>query len=133
MPDPPHATSGSEQAGNRGRQRSPTGSANWVAAARLSAGGREPDRRGGTLAGRARRATDLTRDKSDPQDAVLIARLASELRCYEPERASAVWARLRHLGGAPQPADDRRDGGGEPDPGSVGQMTIHDNTVVDCR
>jgi hypothetical protein len=29
---------------------------------------------------------------------VLIARLASELRCYEPERADAVWARLRHLG-----------------------------------
>ena len=24
---------------------------------------------------------DLTRDKSDPKDAVLIARLASELRC----------------------------------------------------
>jgi hypothetical protein len=34
-------------------------------------------------------------DKSDPKDAVLIARLASELRCYEPERADAVWARLR--------------------------------------
>jgi transposase len=30
---------------------------------------------------------------------VLIARLASELRCYEPDRAGAVWARLRHLGG----------------------------------
>ena len=29
---------------------------------------------------------------------MLIARLASELRCYEPERADAVWARLRHLG-----------------------------------
>jgi hypothetical protein len=29
---------------------------------------------------------------------VLIARLAGELRCYEPERADAVWARLRHLG-----------------------------------
>jgi transposase len=29
---------------------------------------------------------------------VLIARLTSELRCYEPERADAVWARLRHLG-----------------------------------
>jgi transposase len=47
---------------------------------------------------RAREAEDLTRDKSDPKDAVLIARLASELRCYEPERADAVWARLRHLG-----------------------------------
>ncbi len=47
---------------------------------------------------RAREGEDLTRDKSDPKDAVLIARLASELRCYEPEHAGAVWARLRHLG-----------------------------------
>jgi transposase len=47
---------------------------------------------------RAWEGEDLTRDKSDPKDAVLIAWLASELRCYEPERAGAVWARLRHLG-----------------------------------
>jgi transposase len=47
---------------------------------------------------RAREAEDLTRDKSDPKDAVLIARLASELRCHEPERSDAVWARLRHQG-----------------------------------
>lgn len=47
---------------------------------------------------RAREGEDLTRDKSGPKDAVLIARLAGELRCYEPERADAVWARLRHLG-----------------------------------
>jgi len=50
------------------------------------------------LACRSREGEDLTRDKSDPKDAVLIARLAGELRCYEPERADAVWARLRHLG-----------------------------------
>jgi hypothetical protein len=47
---------------------------------------------------RAREGADLTRDKSGPEDAVLIARLAGELRCYEPERADAVRARLRHLG-----------------------------------
>ena len=47
---------------------------------------------------RAREGEDLTRDKSDPKDAVLIARLAGELRCYVPERADVVWARLRHLG-----------------------------------
>jgi len=47
---------------------------------------------------RSREGEDLTRDKSDPKDAVLIARLASELRCYEPERADAVQSRLRHLG-----------------------------------
>jgi hypothetical protein len=46
---------------------------------------------------RAREGEDLTRDKSDPKDAVPIARLASKLRCYEPERADAVWARLRRL------------------------------------
>ena len=47
---------------------------------------------------RSREGEDLTRDKSDPKDAVLIARLAGELRCYEPERADAVQSRLRHLG-----------------------------------
>jgi transposase len=47
---------------------------------------------------RAREGEDLTFDKSDPKDAVIIARLAAGLHCYEPERASAVWARLRHLG-----------------------------------
>src|SRR5512142_3235378 len=43
---------------------------------------------------RAREGEDLTRDKSDPKDAVIIARLAAGLHCYEPERADAVWARL---------------------------------------
>ena len=47
---------------------------------------------------RAREGEDLTRDKSDPKDAMMIARLAAGLRCYVPERADAVWARLRHLG-----------------------------------
>ena len=47
---------------------------------------------------RAREAEDLTFDKSDPKDAVIIARLTAGLHCYVPERADAVWARLRHLG-----------------------------------
>jgi transposase len=47
---------------------------------------------------RAREGEDLTFDKSDPKDAVIIARLAAGLRCYEPERADAVWAQLRHPG-----------------------------------
>ena len=47
---------------------------------------------------RAREGEDLTFDKSDPKDAVIIARLAAGLHCYEPERAGEVWARLRHLG-----------------------------------
>jgi transposase len=46
----------------------------------------------------SRRAEDLTPDKTDEKDAVLIARLAAELRCYVPECADETWARLRHLG-----------------------------------
>jgi transposase len=49
----------------------------------------------------ARRSEDLTFDKTDEKDAVLIARLTAQLRCYVPEPAdesTATWARLRHLG-----------------------------------
>lgn len=46
----------------------------------------------------AREAEDYTRDKSDYKDAVLIARLTAQLRCYVPEHADAEWALLRHLG-----------------------------------
>lgn len=50
------------------------------------------------LVHREREREDLTRDRSDPKDAVLIAGLAAQLRCYEPERPTSQWARLRHLG-----------------------------------
>ena len=33
----------------------------------------------------ARRTEDLTSDKTDDKDAVLIARLTAQLRCYLPE------------------------------------------------
>jgi len=33
----------------------------------------------------ARRSEDLTFDKTDDKDAVLIARLTTQLRCYVPE------------------------------------------------
>jgi transposase len=46
----------------------------------------------------ARRAEDLTFDKTDEKDAVLIARLTAELRCYVPEPVDETWGRLRHLG-----------------------------------
>jgi transposase len=52
-------------------------------------------------AAHARRSEDLTFDKTDEKDAVLIARLTGQLRCYVPEPAdesTATWARLRHLG-----------------------------------
>jgi transposase len=50
------------------------------------------------LVHRAREAEDFTRDKSDDKDALLIARLATQLHVYLPERADPTWARLRHLG-----------------------------------
>jgi transposase len=50
------------------------------------------------LVGRARESEDFTRNKNDESDAVIIARLVTELRCYLPERADPAWARLRHLG-----------------------------------
>jgi transposase len=50
------------------------------------------------LVGRAREAEDYTRDKTDDKDAVLIARLVAQLRCYAPERADETWAALRQLG-----------------------------------
>ncbi|WP_218952414.1 IS110 family transposase [Amycolatopsis anabasis] len=49
------------------------------------------------LVGRARESEDYTRDKTDDKDAVLIARLVSDLRCSVPKRVEEAWARLRHL------------------------------------
>ncbi|MFE3228990.1 transposase [Nocardia sp. NPDC059228] len=46
----------------------------------------------------SRRAEDLTHDKTDEKDAVLIARLTAQLRCYVPEPVDETWGRLRHLG-----------------------------------
>ena len=46
----------------------------------------------------ARRSEDLTYDKTDEKDAVLIARLSAQLRCYVPEPVDETWGRLRHLG-----------------------------------
>src|SRR3989440_6912531 len=46
----------------------------------------------------ARRSEDLTFDKTDEKDAVIIVRLAAQLRCYVPEPVDETWGRLRHLG-----------------------------------
>src|SRR3954453_8927539 len=46
----------------------------------------------------SRRSEDLTFDKTDDKDAVLIARLTAQLRCYAPEPVDETWGRLRHLG-----------------------------------
>jgi len=46
----------------------------------------------------ARRSEDLTYDKTDEKDAVLIARLTAQLRWYLPEPVDQTWSRLRHLG-----------------------------------
>jgi transposase len=50
------------------------------------------------LVRRAREAEDFTHDKSDDKDALLIARLTTQLHCYLPEQPTPAWARLRHLG-----------------------------------
>src|ERR671918_440935 len=39
----------------------------------------------------ARRSEDLTFDKTDDKDAVLIARLTAQLRCYIPEPVDETW------------------------------------------
>ncbi len=51
-----------------------------------------------TISSWARRSEDLTFDKTDDKDAVLIARLTGQLRCYLPEPVGETWGRLRHLG-----------------------------------
>ncbi len=50
------------------------------------------------LVRRSREGEDFTRSRSDFGDAVIIARLAAELRCYMPYLPEGPWARLRHLG-----------------------------------
>jgi len=50
------------------------------------------------LSAYAGRGEDLTSDQTDDKDAVLIARLTAQLRCYLPEPVDPVWGRLRHLG-----------------------------------
>ncbi len=40
----------------------------------------------------SRRTEDLTSDKTDEKDAVLIARLTAQLRCYVPEPVDETWA-----------------------------------------
>ncbi|WP_159441570.1 IS110 family transposase [Gordonia westfalica] len=47
---------------------------------------------------RARETEDFTHDKSDDKDALLIARLTTQLHIYLPEPAEEQWTRLRHLG-----------------------------------
>jgi transposase len=46
----------------------------------------------------SRRTEDLTPDKTDEKDAMLIARLTAQLRCYQPEPTDEARARLRHPG-----------------------------------
>ncbi|OLT22328.1 hypothetical protein BJF81_00200 [Ornithinimicrobium sp. CNJ-824] len=50
-----------------------------------------------TISSWARKSEDLTFDKADDKDAVLIARLVGQLRCYLPEPVDETWGRLRHL------------------------------------
>ena len=53
---------------------------------------------GAAQSSRARESEDSNRNKSDETDALIIARLVTELRCYLPEGAEPPWTRLRHRG-----------------------------------
>ena len=59
------------------------------------------------LVGKAREAEGYTRDKSDDKDAVLIARLVTQLNRSSPNRPEESWARLHQLGGLPARADQQ--------------------------
>jgi transposase len=50
------------------------------------------------LVHRSREGENYTKSRSDYGDAVIIARLTAELRCYLPYAPEGPWARLRHLG-----------------------------------
>jgi hypothetical protein len=50
------------------------------------------------LVHRAREGENYTKSRTDYGDAVIIARLTAELRCYLPYAPEGPWARLRHLG-----------------------------------
>jgi transposase len=50
------------------------------------------------LVHRAREGEDYARSRSGSGDAVIIARLTAELRCYVPYLPQRPWARLRHRG-----------------------------------
>jgi hypothetical protein len=52
----------------------------------------------------ARRSEDLTFDKTDDKDAVLIARLAAQLRCYIPEPVEETRNGCRAVSNAAGPA-----------------------------
>jgi hypothetical protein len=55
---------------------------------------------------RRTRSEDLTFDKTDEKDAVLIARLTAQLRCYIPEPVDETSSRLRDLGARRELAHD---------------------------
>jgi transposase len=76
----------------------PTG-ARWMQVQRLCAGAGVPLVCVQPLVSHiAREQEDYTGHKRDEPDAVLIARLASELHCYVPEELEESWACLRQLG-----------------------------------
>jgi transposase len=55
----------------------------------------------------ARRSEDLTFDETDEKDAVLIARLSAQLRCYAPEPVDETWGPAAASGCAPRAAADQ--------------------------
>ena len=78
----------------------------------------------------ARRTEDLTFDKTDEKDAVLIARLTAQLRCYLPEPVDETWGRLRHLGARREQLVSEMVQPGSADPGVAGVCVA--GGVGDC-
>jgi transposase len=64
----------------------------------------------------ARRSEDLTFDKTDDKDAILIARLTAQLRCYAPEPVDETWGPAPSSWCPAGAADRRRGRSGPPDP-----------------
>jgi hypothetical protein len=64
---------------------------------------------------RAREGEDFTRGRPDFGDAVIIARLTAELRCYVPYLPEGPRARLHHLGAQTSPGKTRRAGPADKD------------------
>ena len=78
----------------------------------------------------ARRAEDLTFDKTDDKDAVLIARLAAQLRCYLPEPADETGGAAAASGHPPGPAGGRV---GQPGAADAGPARVRLARGPGCR
>jgi hypothetical protein len=81
----------------------------------------------------ARPNEDLTSDKTDDPAAMLIGRLISELRCYEPEPARETWAGQRPLNARRERLVERRPGRRRPAFRVSGILVRHSGSAAFAR